>query len=206
MRSARVGQALAAVAALVAGIWLLELLSFYIGGGRHSQALEQLGILPRRLSELSDIFTAPFVHKNFDHVMANTVPLAVLGALTALRGLWRLAVVSLIVIVVGGLGAWLISPPFANTLGASILVFGYFGYLLAHGFIDRSPMALVIAVLVAVLYGSMIVLVLPVQPEISWQGHLFGLLGGVLAAWLLRRGGPTSWQPAQGTGGRGYRP
>lgn len=205
MRSARIGQALAAVAALVAGIWLLELLSVFAGGGYQSRALEQLGILPRRLSELSDIFTAPFVHKNFEHVMANTVPLAVLGGLTALRGLGRWALVTLIVIVVGGLGAWLISPPLTNTLGASILVFGYFGYLIAHGLIDRSPTALVIAVLVAVLYGSMIVLVFPVQPQISWQGHLFGLLGGVLAAWLLRRGGPTSWQPAQGTGGHGYR-
>lgn len=202
MGSARVGQALAAVAALVVSIWLVEVVSILAG----DDPLDQYGITPRRLGELSDIFTAPFLHDNFAHVTANMVPLALLGGLTALRGLARFALVSFIVIVVGGFGVWLISPPGTVTLGASILVFGYFGYLLAHGLIDRKPRDIVIAVVVAVLYGTMILGVLPLQPGLSWQGHLFGLLGGVLAAWLLRRGGPASWQTSDTAGGYGHRP
>lgn len=196
---ARIGQALAAVVALVAGIWMLEGFDTLSG-----HALDQYGITPRRISELPDIFTAPFLHVGFVHIMANTIPLAVLGFLTALRGVGRLAVVSLTVIVVGGLGVWLTAPPHTVTLGASILVFGYFGYLVTRGLVERRAGDLVVAVVVALLYGTMLLGVLPIHPGMSWQGHLFGLSGGVLAAWLLRSGGPSSWQATQRRGGYGY--
>ncbi|MGH3318752.1 MAG: rhomboid family intramembrane serine protease [Streptosporangiaceae bacterium] len=185
--SQRVLRALAAVVVLIGGMWLLEAFDYATVG-----TLDLYGITPRRISELDDIFFAPFLHAGFVHLMANTIPLLVLGFLTALRGVGRLATVSLIVIVVGGAGVWLIAPPNTVTLGASILIFGYFGYLLARGIIDRRPGDIVVAVVVALLYGTMIFGILPGHPGVSWQGHMFGLIGGVLAAWLLRRGGPSS--------------
>lgn len=180
--SARIGPALAAVGILVAALWLLEGLDSVTG-----HALDQYGITPRKLSELPDIFTAPFLHAGFGHVMANTVPLALLGVFAALRGLARLVWVSLIVIVVGGLGVWLTAPPHTVTLGASILVFGYFGYLLTCGIVEREAGDIAIAVVVGVLYGTMLVGVLPLRSGVSWQGHLFALFGGILAGWLLSR-------------------
>ena len=189
MGPSRVLRALVGVAALVGAMWLLEAIDCVAGG-----ALDRYGITPRRLSELDDIFFAPFLHAGLVHLMANTIPLAVLAFLTALRGLGRLATVSLIVVVASGAGVWLTAPPNTVTLGASALVFGYFGYLLARGIIDHRPADIVIAVVVGLLYGTMIFGILPSRPGVSWQGHLFGLLGGILAAWLLRRGGPSSAQ------------
>lgn len=182
MGSARIGPALTTIAVLVASIWLLEGFDLLTG-----HALDRYGITPREPSELFDIFTAPFLHAGFGHVMANTIPLALLGAFTALRGLGRLVIVSLTVIVVGGLGVWLTAPPNSVTLGASILVFGYFGYLLTVGFLERDPADIAIAAVVGVVYGTMLLGVLPLWPGMSWQGHLFALIGGVLAGWLLTR-------------------
>lgn len=187
MGPSRVLRALAGVAVLIGVLWFLEILDLAVPG-----TLDYYGITPRRLSELDDIFFAPFLHAGFVHLMANTVPLAVLGFLTALRGIGRLATVSLIVVVVGGAGVWLISPPNSITLGASILVFGYFGYLVSRGFIDRRPADIVVAVIVVLLYWTMIFGILPSQSGVSWQGHLFGFVGGILAAWLLRRDGPAT--------------
>lgn len=199
MGAARIGRALAAVAVLVVGIWLLEVLDLVTG-----LRLDSYGITPRRISELPDIFTAPFLHAGFGHVMANTVPLALLGVFTALRGLARLAAVTLTVVVVGGLGVWLTAPSYTITLGASILVFGYFGYLITCGFIEREAGDIAIAAVVAAIYGTMIFGVLPLYPGVSWQGHLFGLAGGVLAGWLLSRRGPASKQSPQRRSGQGY--
>lgn len=200
MGPSRIAGALLAAAALVASIWLLEALDFLTG-----HALDYYGVTPRRTGELADVFFAPFLHAGFVHVMANSVPLAVLGFLTALRGLARLALVTLIVIIIGGFGVWLTAPPNTITLGASIIVFGYFGYLVSRGIIDRRPIDIVIAVVVLLLYWTMIFGVLPSQSGVSWQGHLFGLIGGIVAAWVLRRGGAASWPAARG-GGYGYRP
>lgn len=182
MASARIGPALAAVAVLVVSIWLLEGLDLFTG-----YALDRYGITPREVDELPDIFFAPFLHAGFGHVMANTIPLALLGAFVAIRGLRRLVAVSFAVTIVGGLGVWLTAPPNSVTLGASILVFGYFGYLLTVGFIERDPADIAIAAVVGVAYGTMLLGVFPIRPGMSWQGHLFALIGGVLAGWLLSR-------------------
>ncbi|MQA88395.1 MAG: rhomboid family intramembrane serine protease [Streptosporangiales bacterium] len=201
MGPSRIAGALVAAAALLVSIWLLEGFDFVTGN-----ALDGYGITPRRTDELPDVFFAPFLHAGFAHVMANSIPLAVLGFLTALRGgVGRLAVVTLVIILIGGFGVWLTAPPNTITLGASILVFGYFGYLVARGFIDHRPGDIVVAVVVGLLYGTTALFgVLPSGSGVSWQGHLFGLVGGVLAAWLLRRGGAGSWPAARGDeyGGR----
>ena len=201
MGSSRIGPAIAAVAALVASIWLLEIVDVLTG-----HALDSYGITPRRTDELFDIFTAPFLHAGFGHVMANTIPLALLGAFVAMRGLARLVAASLVVIVVGGFGVWLTAPANTITLGASILVFGYFGYLITCGFIEREAGDIAVAAVVAAVYGTMIFGVLPIRPGMSWQGHLFGLIGGVLAGWMLSRGGRALRRAPAGNRGHGYGP
>ncbi|MDL4813509.1 rhomboid family intramembrane serine protease [Actinomadura opuntiae] len=162
-------------------MWVLEGVDVLDNG-----ALDQFGIQPHDVDDLPDIFTAPFMHAGFPHLMANTIPFVVLGFIAAARGIARFLVASLIIIVVGGLGVWLFSS--ANTLGSSILIFGFFGYLLGRGIFERRALDIVIAVLVVAVYGTMLVGVVPSDPAISWQGHLFGLVGGVLGAWFLRRG------------------
>ena len=166
---------------LVAIEWAVEVTDYIL-----PEDLDQYGIVSHDVNGLPGILMAPFLHAGFPHLMANTVPLAILGFLAALRGLGRFFVASLIIIVISGLGVWFFSPP-GLTVGASGLVFGYFGYVVTRGLFDRHILDIALGIAVAVLYYSLIWGVLPGQPGISWQGHLFGLVGGLIAAWLLRR-------------------
>jgi membrane associated rhomboid family serine protease len=166
--------------ALLGACWAVEVANY---GG---DLTRQYGIQPHNVHALWHIFTAPFLHANLDHIIANSVPLAIFGFLTALRGLGRFLAVSVITIVVSGLGVWFLSPSNVVTVGASGLIFGYFGYLLARGFFERRVLDILLGVIIALVYGTMIFGVLPGQPGISWQAHLFGLIGGVLAARLTR--------------------
>lgn len=165
----------------VALLWILEGLDAATG------ALHTYGLSPRDLSELRDVLPMSFLHHGFDHVASNTIPLLILGFLAALSGIRRFAAVVLTIMLVGGLGVWLTAPDYSNTAGASVIVFGLLGYLLVRGFVDRSTLDIVTGLLVAMVYGSLLWGVLPTNTAISWQGHLFGLLGGVLAAFLFRR-------------------
>jgi membrane associated rhomboid family serine protease len=167
--------------ALLGACWAVEVANY---GG---DLTKQYGIQPHNVHALWHIFTAPFLHANLDHIMANSVPLAIFGFLTALRGLGRFLAVSVITIVVSGLGVWFLSPSNVVTVGASGLIFGYFGYLLARGFFERRVLDILLGVAIALVYGTMIFGVLPGQPGISWQAHLFGLIGGILAARLTRQ-------------------
>jgi membrane associated rhomboid family serine protease len=178
----RAVSALAVTILILAGMWALEVADYLV-----DNRLDQYGIRSHVVTDLPQIFSAPFLHVGFPHLMANSVPFLVLGFFAAARGLSKFAVMNLLVIVVGGAGVWLTGPSGTETLGASILVFGYFGYLLGRGLFERHLADVGIAVVVVVLYGTMILGVFPSNPGISWQGHLFGLIGGVLAAWTLRR-------------------
>ncbi|MFC6880458.1 MULTISPECIES: rhomboid family intramembrane serine protease [Actinomadura] len=180
LHGARALSAAAVVGTITALMWVLELVDSVSGG-----ELDQFGIQPHDVDDLPDIFTAPFMHGGLDHLAGNTVPFLVLGFLAAVRGIAKFFGTMLIVTVVGGLGVWFTSS--ANTLGSSILIFGFFGYLLGRGLFERRVLDVVIAVGVVVVYGTLLLGVIPQDPTISWQGHLFGLIGGVLASWLLRR-------------------
>ncbi|MCT9935015.1 rhomboid family intramembrane serine protease [Planotetraspora sp. A-T 1434] len=171
---------------LVSAMWAIEVVD-YVEDGR----LDRYGIVAHEPDGLAGILFAPFLHAGFAHLMANSVPLLILGFLAAIRGLGRFLAASLLIIVVSGLGVWFTSPPNTLTVGASGLVFGYFGYVVARGLFDRRALDILLGVVVAVLYYSILWGALPSQPGISWQGHLFGLIGGVLAAWLLRRRRPS---------------
>lgn len=168
------------IGAVTAVMWVLEAFDYTMNGW-----LDRFGIQPRDVGDLPDIFTAPFMHGGFGHLMANTVPFLILGFIAAARGIAKFLAMSLIVIVVGGLGVWFTSS--ANTLGSSILIFGFFGYLVGRGIFERRLLDIAIAIAVVAFYGTMLFGVIPGEPGISWQGHLFGLIGGVLGAWFLRR-------------------
>ncbi|QIQ03312.1 rhomboid family intramembrane serine protease [Streptomyces liangshanensis] len=180
-RADRVKAAGGVMIAWVALLWLLEVVDTATGG-----ALDTYGLSPRSFGELRDVIPMAFLHHGFEHLASNTVPLLVLGFLAALGGIRRFAAVVLTIMVVGGLGVWLTAADHSNTVGASGVVFGLLGYLLVRGFVNRSAVDLVVGLVVLAVYGSVLWGVLPTDPSISWQGHLFGLVGGVLAAFLYR--------------------
>lgn len=174
-------------------LWLLEAVDQATGN-----ALDTFGIVPRRQGELVDVIPAAFMHFGFGHLIANTVPLLVLGFLAALRGTGRFLAVAFTIIVVSGVGVWLVAPDDSNTAGASGLIFGLFGYLLVRGFVDRRITDVALGGVVAVFYGSILWGVLPTEAGISWQGHLFGLVGGIVAAFMTSTartpgGGKPAW-------------
>ncbi|TMR23221.1 rhomboid family intramembrane serine protease [Nonomuraea turkmeniaca] len=172
--------ALIIVVGMLVVMWVVEGIDFVLNG-----ALDQFGILGWDPEGLVGILFAPFLHGGFAHLMANSLPLLVLGFLAGLRDVRKFLWASLIIIVIGGLGTWLTSPA-VYTVGASGLVFGYFGYILSRGVFDRRLLDIVIAVGVGIAYYGILAGLLPNQEGISWQGHLFGLIGGVVAGWVLR--------------------
>ncbi|MER6951438.1 rhomboid family intramembrane serine protease [Nonomuraea sp. NPDC000554] len=174
--------ALLIMVAVVATMWIVEIFDYVLNGSLD----REFGIVGLDPDGLPGILFAPFLHVGFGHLMANSLPLFILGFLAALRGIGRFLSASLLIILIGGLGTWLTSPG-VITVGASGLVFGYFGYVLARGLFDRRPLDIVIGIGVAIAYYSILWGLLPNQQGISWQGHLFGLIGGVVSAWVLRR-------------------
>src|SRR3954453_15585009 len=151
VQATRALSAVAIVGLMLAVMWVLELIDYADNG-----SLEQYGIRSRDFSDLPDIFSAPFLHANFDHIAANTLPFAILGLVAAIRGVAQFLLMNLMVIVVGGLGDWFTGPSNAETLGASILVFGYFGYIVGRGVFERRIADAVIAVVVALFYWSIL--------------------------------------------------
>ena len=166
------------ICALVVLIWCVEAINSFLG---HS--LNSFGIYPRETAALPGIFLWAFLHGNLHHLVMNTTPLLAMGFLVATRGVGRFVTVSLIVIIVGGVGVWCFGRA-AYHIGASGLVFGYFGYLVALGIYERSLGTVAIASLTVFYYGGIIFGVLPSDSFVSWEGHLFGLCAGVFAARL----------------------
>ena len=148
--------------------------------------LNAWGIFPRSVHGLAGIPLAPFLHGGIGHVISNSIPFLVLGGLIAFRGRQVLLRVSFIVIGVGGSGVWLLGRS-AVHIGASGLVFGYFSYLVARGWYERRFGSILLAIVVIILYGGLILGVLPARGLVSWEAHLFGLIAGVLAARSHRR-------------------
>jgi membrane associated rhomboid family serine protease len=184
--------ALLLVAAMVALMWGTEVVDV-IAGGR----LDSYGIHPRDVGGLPEILSAPFLHAGFGHLISNTIPFAVMGAAIALGGLVRVALVTLIVALVSGLGTWLVASSNSVHLGASGVVFGYAAYLVARGLLSRRLTELAVGALVVGVWGFGMLQGLLPQDRISWQAHLFGAIGGVIAATLFaersrRRGAPAA--------------
>jgi membrane associated rhomboid family serine protease len=168
------------LAGIVALMWLIEVINTV-----DSNRLDNDGIWPRNLDHLWGIFTAPFLHASFQHLIANTIPFVFMGLIIALRGAARLALVTLIVIVIGGIGTWLVAPAGSITVGASGVVFGYATYLLTRGLFDRSALEILTGVIVGVIWGGALLSSVVPHPGVSWQGHVAGGIGGIVAAWWL---------------------
>jgi membrane associated rhomboid family serine protease len=172
------------VLALVALMWVVEVVDALLPA-----VLDRYGIVGRTGSGLVGIPLAPLLHGGFEHLMANTVPFVLLGALVAWRSRDRFVAVLAVIVLLGGLGVWLVTSPSTVTIGASGVLFGFATYLVTAGLLTRHWVDVVVAVGVVLVYGSMLGGVLPVTvPDgVSWQGHLAGALAGVVAALLLAR-------------------
>ena len=168
---------LRALGAIVAVMWAVELVN-----ALDSYRLDRDGIVPRNFSHLDGILFAPFLHASFSHLLGNTVPFIILGFAIALAGARRLLLVTLTVALVSGLGVWLISPGGTVTVGASGVVFGYATYLISRGLFSRRIGEVMLGVIVLLLFGGAVISDLIPHTGISWEAHLFGGIGGVLAA------------------------
>lgn len=144
--------------------------------------LDQYGIEPRDGDGLIGVVASPFLHGGFDHLASNTVPFLLMGFVIAAQGALRVLAVTAIVALVSGLGTWLIAPEGTIHIGASGVVFGYATYLISRGFFNRSALELLVGAVIAVVYGGALLGGLVPEDGVSWQGHFFGAVGGVLAA------------------------
>jgi membrane associated rhomboid family serine protease len=160
-------------------MWGSEIVDLALDG-----RLDRFGIRPRRIDGLDGIVLAPFLHGGFGHLVANTLPFLVLGAVIAAGSTVRFFKVTVIVALIGGIGTWLTGPARSIHIGASVLVFGYLTYLISRGFFARKVSYIAGGAVVFLIYGGALWGLLP-SPGVSWQGHLFGAVGGVAAAWAL---------------------
>ena len=176
-------QAAVLTGGFVALLWVLEIVDAMSG-----HPLDAYGVQPRSEDGLVGVAVAPLLHFGFEHLVSNTVPVLVLGFLTLATGIARGLLATAIIWVVGGLGVWLFAQPGSNHAGASVLIFGWIVFLIVRGFLNGRTTEILIGVAVFLLYSGALLGVLPGQPGISWQGHLFGAIGGFLAARLLTAG------------------
>lgn len=187
--SQRLPGAFVMVGVSLAILWGLEILDTAMNG-----RLDGYGIRPRSLSGLEGIPFAPFLHAGFGHLFSNSLVFAVLGVIAyAAVAMGRYLVVIAITALSSGLGAWLLGDPNTVVIGASGVIFGLLGFLLFRGVTERSPGAITVSIMMMLIYGGTISGVLPGAPYVSWQAHLFGFIGGVGAAYLLRA--PHSTRP-----------
>ncbi len=172
-------------------MWVAEIIDIAAG-----HRLDDYGIHPRDVGGLPEIVAAPFLHVGFGHLISNTVPFLAMGAAIALGGLVRVALVTTIVALISGLGVWLIAPSNEVHLGASGVVFGYASYLVVRGILSRRLTELAVGVIVAAVWGVGLLQGLLPQERISWQAHLFGAVGGVVAAYALKSRREPAARPA----------
>ena len=167
--------------AFVGMLWALQIVNWVTGYGLN----RAFGLIPREVEGLDGIAGMPLLHGSFAHLMSNTPPLLVMGALLAATATRALIAVNAVIVVAGGALVWLFGGT-AIHIGASGLVFGWLGFLIVRGLVDRSLLTLGVAVLVGTTYGAMLWGVLPGRPGVSWEAHLFGAGAGALAAFAIR--------------------
>jgi membrane associated rhomboid family serine protease len=165
----------------VISFWVLEIIDQVV----LNNSLNNLGIKPRSITGLRGIILAPFLHGNYQHLISNTIPFITLGWLVMAHKIKDFWFVTLLTMLVGGGGVWVFGATNSVHIGASILIFGYLGFLLFRGYFQRDLRSISLSLLVCFLYGSLVWGVLPSDPRISWQGHLFGFIGGFIAARMI---------------------
>ena len=167
----------------IAIFWAIEILDIVVFNG----SLDRYGIQPHSIVGLRGIVFAPFLHGSLGHLIANTIPFLTLGWLTMIQETSDFYIASIMSALVGGIGVWLFASPNSIHIGASILIYGYLGFLLLRGYFQKNFPSIVLSVFVAIAYGSFIWGVFPSEMGVSWQGHLFGFIGGAIAAKMVAK-------------------
>jgi len=188
-----IGRAFVTMCAVVPVLFAIELLDRLLPGDFEAMG----GIWPGHLGGLDGILFAPFLHGDFAHLYGNSVVLIPLGTFVLAAGVARSVGVTLVIMLAAGLGVWFLGSPDTIVIGASGVVFGYLGYLIARGLFEHSWWNIGVALLIGLIYGWQLTGILPGDPRISWQGHLFGFVGGVLAAVVFRRRRFRELEPAE---------
>ncbi|MCU1683301.1 MAG: rhomboid family intrarane serine protease [Amycolatopsis sp.] len=170
--------------AFTAVLYLVELVDVVTPGN-----LDQGGIHSRSLSGLEGVIWAPLLHNGWSHLFGNTLPVLIFAFLAMAAGIGQWVAVTATIWIISGLGVWLTGPSLAVTVGASGLAFGWLAYLLVRGLFNRSPGQIGVSLVLLFIWGGMLWGVLPGNPAVSWQGHLFGALAGILAAWVATKTG-----------------
>ncbi len=169
--------------AFIAALWLIHLVNVALDGA----LAETFGLIPRRLDGLDGVIGMPLLHGSWEHLTANTTPLLILGGLILLLARSRFVPATIICVVLGGVLTWLFAREH-NHIGASGLIFGWFGFVVALGVLERSGQAILGAAVALIMYGLPTILGLsPLDARVSWDGHLAGLVAGIAAAWMLKR-------------------
>ncbi|MEU5049852.1 rhomboid family intramembrane serine protease [Streptomyces sp. NPDC021096] len=166
----------------LAVVWAVQLANW----GSDYRFARDFAVIAGRTGSLPDILTAPFLHLSWEHIESNSGPLFVFGFLAAYRGVARFFGLTALVAVVSGLTIWMFEGDGIGTVGASGLVFGYFGYVVVRGFFDRHLIDSLVGIVMGASYAYTLTLTVPGTPGISWLGHLGGLVGGVIGAWVFR--------------------
>lgn len=180
-------------------IWVLQIVNWT----DNYQLDREFMVIPQRVDRLGEIFTAPFLHFSWQHIEGNSGPLFVFGFLAAYRGVVRFLWLTLLVAVTSGLAVWVFQSTNTGSVGASGLIFGYFGYVVLRGIFDRRLIDTLIGVVMAASFAYLVTIALPGTPGVSWLAHLGGLVGGVIGAWLLRDRRPriaAGAEPVPGSG------
>jgi membrane associated rhomboid family serine protease len=162
--------------------WLTFVVNSALGG-----ALTSFGIIPRSITGLRGIVFGPFLHGNLNHLIANTIPFVALGWMVMLRDARHFLPVTLFSMLGAGLMAWTFGAPGSVHIGASGVVFGYLGFLLLAGVYTRSFWSILLSLVTAGVWGGLVLGIAPGQVGISWQAHLGGFIGGILAARFFRK-------------------
>ncbi|MFG2474149.1 rhomboid family intramembrane serine protease [Streptomyces fagopyri] len=183
----------------LAVIWLVQLAN----STGHYALSRDYGVVSGDLGTLPDILSAPFLHWSWAHIESNSGPLFVFGFLAAYRGVVRFLGLSLLVAVTSGLTVWFFEGGGVDTVGASGLIFGYFGYVVVRGIFDRHLIDTLIGIVMAASFAYLLTVAVPGTPGVSWLGHLGGLIGGLLGAWLFRDRRPGSLPTARSGGADG---
>ena len=163
--------------------WIVEIADFFVFNG----SLNNYGIQPHTSIGLRGIFFAPFLHGSFGHLIANSLPFFTLAWLTMIQDTKDFYIASIVSALIGGLGVWIFGSPGSVHIGASIWIYGYLGFLLLRGYFQKNMLSIFVSVFVAIAYGSLIWGVFPSEMSVSWQGHLFGFVGGAIAAKMVAR-------------------
>ncbi len=186
-------KALFVVVGLMVVVWAVQVANW----GTDYDLAREFAVVSSDVGRLPDIFAAPLLHWSWQHIESNSGPLFIFGFLAAYRGVRRFFGLTLLVAVTSGLAIWFFEKAHIGTVGASGLVYGYFGYVVVRGFVDRRLVDSLVGIVIGASYAYTLNLAVPGTPGISWLGHLGGLVGGVVGAWIFRErtGGGASEKP-----------